>query len=94
MVTTITLTSIDNNTTKVKRLKEYGFCVFCFSFVWVLFCGVSFFFFNVFIKLRNFFITKNLVIIYKLNIIESFYYKERNFITILVFFVFVTILKK
>jgi len=37
-----TSTSIDNKTTKVKRLKENEFCAFCFSFVWVLFCGESF----------------------------------------------------
>ncbi len=36
-----TSTSIDNKTTKVKRLKENEFCAFCFSFVWVLFCGGS-----------------------------------------------------
>jgi hypothetical protein len=40
---TTTLTSTCNKTTKVKRLKEDGFCVFCFSFVWVLFCGGYFF---------------------------------------------------
>ncbi len=43
------------------------------------------FLFNVFIKLIKFFITKNLVIIYKLSKIEIFYYKERHFATILVF---------
>jgi len=37
-------TSTCNKTTKVKRLREDEFCVFCFSFVWVLFCGGSFFF--------------------------------------------------
>ncbi len=32
-----------NTTTKVKRPREDGFCGFCFSFVWVLFCGGSFY---------------------------------------------------
>ncbi len=87
MIVMITaLASTDNKITKVKRLREDGFCVFCFSFVWVLFCGGSFF--NAFIKLRNFFIIKNLIIIYKLNTIEYFYYKEKNFTIILVFITF------
>jgi hypothetical protein len=34
--------SINNKTTKVKRLREGGFCVFCFFFK-VLFCCGSFF---------------------------------------------------
>jgi len=34
---TTTPTSMDNKTTKVKRLREDRFCVF--FFVWVLFCG-------------------------------------------------------
>ncbi len=38
----VTPASIGNKTTKVKRLKEDGFCVFNFSFDWVLFCGGSF----------------------------------------------------
>jgi hypothetical protein len=70
----VTPTSIDNKTTKVKRLKEDRFCVlflllFCLGFVlWrVLFLYT-------FVKHRNFFISKILVIIFKLNIIESFYY--------------------
>jgi len=86
-VTTTTPTSIDNKTTKVKRLREDRFCVFffffCFSFVWVLFCGGSFFY--TFVKLRKFYFSKNLIIIFKLSIIESFYYTKRNFTTILVF---------
>jgi hypothetical protein len=28
---------------KGEKAREDGFCVFCFSFVWVLFCGGSFF---------------------------------------------------
>jgi hypothetical protein len=36
-------------------------------------------------KLRNFIVTKNIVIIYKLSTIEKNYYKERNSTTILVF---------
>ncbi len=46
------------------------------------------FFFNVFIKPIKFFIAKNLVITYKLSTIEGFYYKERDFAIILVFFGF------
>jgi hypothetical protein len=80
----------DNNNTninmqqhkKVKKLREGGFCVFCF------------FFFNVFIKPKFFFITNNLVITYKLSTIEGFYYKERVFATILVFIGFCHILGK
>jgi hypothetical protein len=40
-MTTTALTSKGNKTTKVKKLRGYGFCVFYFSFVWVLFCGGS-----------------------------------------------------
>jgi hypothetical protein len=36
-------------------------------------------------SLKSFFITKNLVIIYKLNTIQSLYYKEKDFVTIFVF---------
>jgi hypothetical protein len=43
------------------------------------------FFFNTFIELIKFYICKNLVIIFKLSTIEIFYYKERDFATILVF---------
>ncbi len=75
-----------NVTTKVKRLREDGFCGFLFSFVWVLFCGGSFFLH--FCQAYNFFITKNLVITYKLNTIESLYYKEKDYAIILVFFCF------
>lgn len=38
-----------------------------------------------FIKLRKFFITKNLVIIFKLSVVEKFYSVERDFVIILVF---------
>jgi hypothetical protein len=76
-------------TTKVKRLKEDGFCAFCFSFVWVLFCDG--FFYYAFVKFRKFFISKNLVIIYKLSKMDNFYYNEKDFVTILVF---VIVLKK
>ncbi len=69
IVMTIVPASTSNKTTKVKRLKEGGFCVVCFSIFWVLFCDGSFFF-NVFVKPRKFFITKNLIITYKLNIVE------------------------
>jgi hypothetical protein len=54
--------SINNKTTKVKRLREGGFCVFCF-FLNVLFCCGSFFY--IFVKPKKFLITKNLVITYK-----------------------------
>jgi len=36
-------------------------------------------------KLRIFFISKNLIIIFKLSTIESFYYRKKDFATILVF---------
>jgi len=64
-----------------------GFMFFCFSFVlsfvlwWVLY-------FYAFIKLRNFFISKNLIIIFKLSTIENFYYIEKDFDIILVFLSF------
>jgi hypothetical protein len=45
---TLAPTSIGNKTTKVKRLKEDGFCVFCFFVV------VSPFFY-IFVKFRFFF---------------------------------------
>jgi hypothetical protein len=79
-----TPTSTDNKITKVKRLREYEFCVF-FTFLLFGFCFIAGLFFYASIKLKIIFITKNLVIIYKLNIIEKFYYKERDFATILVF---------
>jgi len=41
-------------------------------FFWVLFYGGSFFFFNVFVKPIDFFITNKLVITYKLNTIKGF----------------------
>ncbi len=50
---TTTLASTSNQTTKVKRPKEGGFCV-TFSF-WFLFCGGTFFFFHIFVKPRKFF---------------------------------------
>jgi hypothetical protein len=81
---TATPTSIDNKTTKVKRPREEWFCIFLLFFFlgfvlwWVLF-------FYVFVKLKLFFITKNLLLILKLNTIESFYYIEKDFVTILDF---------
>jgi len=38
-----------------------------------------------FVKLRKFYISKNLAIIFKLNTIESFFYIDKDFTTILVF---------
>ncbi len=58
----------------MKRLKEGGFLFFVF--------------FNVFIKPIKFFITKNLVIAYKLSTIKGFYYRDIDFATILVLFGF------
>jgi hypothetical protein len=80
---TITPASTGTPTMNVKRPKEGGFYV-TFSF-WVLFCGGSFFFLYVSIKLKKFFITKNLVITYKLSTINGFYHKVSDFSTILVF---------
>jgi hypothetical protein len=48
------------------------------------FCFVVGFFLILLSSLKKF-ISKNLVIIFKLNTIESFYYKERDFAIILVF---------
>jgi hypothetical protein len=81
---TATPTSTKNKTTKVKRPRENRFYVFllffCSGFVlW------SFFFYAL-VKLRKFFITKNLVLIFRLSTIESFYYTNRDFTIILVFF--------
>jgi len=59
-VTTTTLASINNKTTKVKMLKE------C-RFIFILFYGRSIF--------KKYFCQS----------LESFYYTERNFTTILVF---------
>jgi len=42
-------------------------------------------FFYAFVKIKFFFITKNLILIFKLNTIESFYYIKKDFATILVF---------
>ncbi len=84
---TTTLTATCNQTTKVKRPREGGLCV-TFSF-WVLFCGRCFFTFYVFIKpVKFFFITKKLVITYKLNTIKGFYHKVTNFAMVLVFLFF------
>jgi hypothetical protein len=49
------------------------------------FCFVVGLFFNVFFKLKKFFITKNLVIIFKIITIKSFYNTYGNFAIILVF---------
>jgi hypothetical protein len=42
-VTITAPTSTSNKTTTMKRLREDGFSVFGFSFVWVLFCDGFFF---------------------------------------------------
>jgi hypothetical protein len=70
IVMTTALTSIGNKTTKVKRLRQGGVFFFFLGFVlwWVPF-------FYIFVKPKKKFITKNLVITYKLNIIEGFYHK-------------------
>jgi hypothetical protein len=49
------------------------------------FCFVVGLFFNAFVKLRKFFITKNLVLIFKLSTIKSFYYRKKDFAAILGF---------
>jgi hypothetical protein len=84
-VTTITPTSIDNKKTKVKRLREDRFCVFILQFFCQGFVLWWVFFLCTFFKLRKKIISKNLVIIFKLNTIESLYSKEKDFATILVF---------
>jgi hypothetical protein len=78
---TTTPTSTSNKTTKVKRPREGGFCVIFLGFVlwWV------FLFFYVYVKPKKFFITKNLVITYKLSTIDDFYHKVKDFAMVLVF---------
>jgi len=61
-----------------------------FDFLLFGFCFVVDLFFYIFVKLIIFFITKNLVITYKLNTIESFYYKEKDYAIILVLFLFLS----
>jgi len=71
---------------KVKRSREGGFCVT--SSFWVLFCDGSFFYPPFYVSskpIKFFFITMNLVLIYKLSTIENFYQKVSNFATILIF---------
>ncbi len=81
--------STNNQTTKVKRPREGGVCVVLFIF-WVLFCGrfFFFFFFPCFYEAKKSFITKNLVIVYKLSTMEGFYYKVNAFVMGLVFLYF------
>lgn len=91
MTTTPTLTG--NQTTKVKRPKEGGICVILFFFR-VLFCGRFFFPLYVSIKLKKFFIIKNLIITYNLSTIEGFYQKMNDFATCLIFLNFFHSFKK
>ncbi len=79
---TTTLASTSNKTMKVKKVK--GRWVLC-KFFWVLFCGGSFSFLYIFVKPKKFFISKNLVITYKLNTIKGLCHKVKDFVTILVF---------
>jgi len=78
---TTRLSSTDN-----KGKKDKGRWVLCllFFFTWVY---VGLFILKIplkrFCQVEFFFITKNLVIIYKLSTIKKNYYKERNFVTIL-----------
>ncbi len=72
-----------NKTTKVKRPREDRFCFL--AFLLSEFCFVVGLFFNAFVKLRKFFITKNLVLIFKLSTIKSFYYRKKDFAAILGF---------
>jgi len=72
----------DDKNTNINRQQDNkgeetkGRWVFCFSvFVLFGFCfvvGLSFMFLS---SLKSFFVTKNLVITYKLSTIQSFYYK-------------------
>jgi hypothetical protein len=72
---TATLTSTNNNTIKVKRPREDRFCIFLLFFL-SKFCFVVGCFFYALIKFRIFFITNNVVLIFKLSTIESFYYTK------------------
>ncbi len=62
MTMTSTLVSIGNKTTRVKRLRKGGFCFVMSSF------------FYIFVKSIKFFITKNLVITYKLSTTTKKYF--------------------
>ncbi len=83
MMMTTTQASTSYQIMKVKRPREGGFCV-TFSF-WVLFCDGSFFPLCLCEPRKFFFLTKNLVIIYKLSTIKGFYHKVTNFSMVLVF---------
>ncbi len=91
-MTIATPTSTYNKTTKVKRPREDRFCLF--AILLFEFCFVVGRFLHAFVKLRKFFITKNLVLIFKSNIIESFYYRERFHHNLGFFLVLVIILEK
>ncbi len=71
----MTPTSTCNKTMKVKRPKEGGFCDLLLGFVlwWV------FFSFYISFKPRKKFITKNLVITFKLNTIKIFLPERKRF---------------
>jgi len=88
----MTPTSTCNKTMKAKRPREGGGVLWFFfgGFVlwWVLF------FLYVFVKPRNCFIRKNLVITYKLNTIKGFCHKEKDFARVLVFLNFCHSLRK
>ncbi len=91
-MTTAPSTSIDNKVTKVKRLKEYGFCVYCFSFVWVLFYGGFFFMF--FSSLESFYHQESSHYIQIMYNNKKLLQREKTCHNFGFFFVFVTVLKK
>ncbi len=93
MMMTTTPTSTSNQTTRVKRPREGGVCVILF-FLWVLFCGRFFFSPLCFYQSQKTFITNNLIITFKLNIIEGFYHKVNDFVMSLVFLNFCHSFKK
>ncbi len=84
-------TSIDNQTMKVKRPREGGFCVTLFFRFCSVMCPFPFTFLS---SPQIFLIPKNLVITFKISTIEGFYHKVNYFSIVLVFFSFVIVLKK
>jgi hypothetical protein len=82
----------DNGNTNINKQQNnkgkeakgrYVLCIY--AFLLSEFCFVVGTFFYDLVKLRNFFITKNLVLVFKLSTRESFYYTKRDFTVIFVF---------
>jgi hypothetical protein len=89
--------SDDDNNTNINRHTsnegEKAKWVLCNFFLFG-FCDGSFFSLCISLKPKKFFITKNLIIIYKLNTINGFYHKVNDFAMVLVFLSFCYSLKE